>query len=127
MLADSTAAAPVKICLLDDEPCVLKGAGRLLRSAGWEIEAFSDPHLFLHYVEQHRPRVVVIDMWMPLMHGLDVQKNLRKLSSMTKVIVVTARSDPFVRAQAMQAGASAFCLKPIDGELLSAVETALGS
>jgi FixJ family two-component response regulator len=125
MLADSTAAASVKICLLDDDPCVLKGTGRLLRSAGWEIEAFSDPHSFLHYVQQHQPRLVVIDMWMPLMHGLEVQKNLRQLSSTTKVIVVTATSDPFVRAEAMKAGASAFCLKPIDGEFLAAVETAL--
>jgi len=127
MLVDSTAAATVKICLLDDDPCVLKGTGRLLRSAGWEIESFSDPHLFLHYVQQHRPRVVVIDMWMPVMHGLEVQKNLRRLSSTTKVIVVTARTDPFLRAEAMKAGASAFCLKPIDGELLAAIEAALGS
>ena len=115
----------MKICLLDDDPCVLKGTGRLLRSAGWEIETFSDPHSFLHYVQQHRPPLVVIDMWMPLMHGLEVQKNLRRLSSTTKVIVVTARSDPFVRAEAIKEGASAFCLKPIDGELIAAVETAL--
>jgi FixJ family two-component response regulator len=117
----------MKICLLDDDPCVLKGTGRLLRSAGWETESFSDPHSFLDYVQRHRPRLAVIDMWMPVMHGLDVQKNMRRLSSTTKVIVVTAKNDPAVRAEAMQAGASAFCLKPVDGELLSAVEAALGS
>jgi len=127
ILSDSTTAASAKICLLDDDPCVLKGTGRLLRSAGWETESFSDPHLFLDYVQQHRPHLAVIDMWMPLMHGLEVQKNLRRLSSTTRVIVVTARNDPVVRAEAMKAGASAFCLKPVDGELLMAVEAALGS
>jgi FixJ family two-component response regulator len=117
----------MKICLLDDDPCVLKGTGRLLRSAGWETENFSDPHLFLDYVQQHRPRLAVIDMWMPVMHGLEVQKNLRRLSSTTKVIVVTAKNDSDVREEAMKGGASAFCLKPVDGDLLAAVEAALGS
>ena len=127
ILSHSDTAPSIKIGLLDDDPCVLKGTGRLLRSAGWETESFSDPHLFLDYVQQHRPRLVVIDMWMPVMHGLEVQKNLRRLSSTTKVIVVTAKNDSDVREEAMKSGASAFCLKPLDGELLAAVETALGS
>src|SRR5207247_2391466 len=58
------------VWLLDDDPSVLKATGRLLASAGWEVERFIDPDAFLRHAEIHHPRVVVIDMWMPLMDGL---------------------------------------------------------
>jgi len=73
------------ICILDDDPSVLKSTGRLLSSAGWPVQPFIDPHSFLNYARMHRPRLVVIDMAMPLMHGLEVQKRLREVSPATKI------------------------------------------
>ena len=64
------------VWLLDDDPSVLKATGRLLASAGWEVERFIDPDAFLRHAEIHHPRVVVIDMWMPRMDGLEVQRRL---------------------------------------------------
>jgi two-component system response regulator HydG len=114
------------VCLLDDDPSVLKGLGRLLKSAGWHAETFSDPEEFLLYARTHRPPVAVVDVWMPLMSGLEVQSRLRELSPSTRVIIFTGRDDPLIRSTALTAGATAFFAKPFDDEeFLTAVRLAL--
>jgi len=114
------------ICLLDDDPSVLKAVGRLLSSAGWQAQQFSDPDKFLEYAKIHRAPVAVIDVWMPLMSGLEVQSRLKELSPSTRVIIFTGKDDPLVRSTALNAGASAFLTKPFDDEeLLTAVRLAL--
>jgi FixJ family two-component response regulator len=114
----------VTVCLVDDDPSVLKATGRLLSSMGWKVEPFADPTEFLRYAETHHPHVVVLDIRMPLMNGLEVQTRLRQISPSTKVVVLTSKDDPSVRAQAMQAGASAFFHKPVqDDEFLAAIES----
>jgi len=114
------------ICILDDDPSVLKSTGRLLSSAGWPVQPFADPQSFLNYARLHRPRLAVIDMAMPLMHGLEVQKRLGDISPATRVIVLTANDDPAVRSKAMAAGALAFFVKPVEDEkFLSEVESAI--
>ena len=116
------------VCLLDDDPSVLKAVGRLLNSAGWHVQKFSDPEEFLVYAKIHRTAVAVIDVWMPFMNGLEVQSRLRELSPSTRVIIFTGRDDARVRASALNAGASAFLMKPFDDEeLLTAVRLALAS
>ena len=114
------------VCVLDDDPSVLKAASRLLDSAGWKVEAFSDPIAFLEYATIHYPRVAVIDILMPAMNGLEVQARLRSASPSTRVIVLTSKDDPSVRSKAMEGGAFAFFLKAgANGELLAAIESAL--
>jgi len=114
------------ICLLDDDPSVLKAVGRLLSSAGWQAQQFSDPDKFLEYAKIHRAPVAVIDVWMPIMSGLEVQSRLREVSPSTRVIIFTGKDDPLVRSTALNAGASAFLTKPFDDEeLLTAVRLAL--
>ncbi len=116
------------VCLLDDDLSVLKATGRLLRSAGWEVETFIDPHSFLDQVPKLSPQVVVLDIWMPVMNGLEVQMRLRSISPSTRVVVLTSVDDPLVRAKALDAGASAFFLKPVNGqEFLAGIQSAAGS
>ena len=115
----------LKVCLLDDDPSVLRATGRLLASAGWDVQTFNDPIEFLRHAKSQPPRVVVIDILMPIMNGLEVQARLRQAAPSTRVIVMTSKDDPAVRNQAMEAGASAFFLKPVrDDEFLSGVESA---
>jgi FixJ family two-component response regulator len=115
----------VKVCLVDDDPSVLKATARLLSSAGWEVETFSDPASFLKYAQQHSPRVAVVDILMPTMDGLEVQQRLRDLSPSTRVIIMTSNDDPAVRSKAMGAGASAFFLKPVkDDQFLAHIQSA---
>ena len=115
----------VTVCLLDDDRSVLKATGRLLRSAGWEVEAFSDPIKFLDNATICQPRVVVLDILMPVMNGLEVQDQLRRISPLSRVIILTSKDDEVVRKKAKNQGAIAFFLKPVgDEEFLSAIEAA---
>ena len=116
------------VWLLDDDPSVLKATGRLLASAGWEVERFIDPDAFLRHAEIHHPRVVVIDMGMPRMDGLEVQRRLSGISPSTRVIVLTANDDRIVRWKALAAGAAAFFIKPECGdEFLAGVLSAFAA
>ena len=113
------------VCLLDDDSSVLKATSRLLASAGWKVESFTDPIAFLRYARIHQPQVVVIDILMPVMNGLEVQTRLRGLSSSTRVVILTSKDDPSVRSKAMDAGASSFFLKPVDDdEFLAGIRSA---
>ena len=96
------------VFLLDDDSSVLKSTSRLLDSAGWKVEVFTNPTAFLKQAAMQSPDVAVIDMLMPEMSGLEVQTRLRCVSPSTRVIVLTARDDPSVRRMATNAGASAF-------------------
>jgi two-component system response regulator FixJ len=112
--------------LLDDDLSVLKGLGRLFSSADLPAEKFSDPEEFLEYARTHRPAVVLVDVCMPQMSGLEVQSQLSEISPSTRVIIFTGKDDPLVRSTALNAGASAFLTKPFDDEeLLTAVRLAL--
>jgi len=114
------------VCLLDDDPSVLKGMARLFSSADFHLQTFSEPESFLKYAQIHRPDVALLDVCMPQMSGLEVQSQLRKISPSTRVIVFTGKDDALVRATALNAGASAFFTKPFDDEeLLTSVRLAL--
>jgi FixJ family two-component response regulator len=114
------------VCLLDDDPSVLKGLGRLFASADLLAKTFSDPEEFLRYARTHRPVIALIDVHMPQMNGLEVQSQLREVSPSTRVIIFTGKYDPLVRSTALNAGALAFFTKPFDDEeILTAVRLAL--
>lgn len=126
MVAELNGLEPT-VCLVDDDSSVLKATSRLLSSAGWKVESFTDPIAFLHYAKSNQPKIAVLDIRMPKMNGLEVQSELQSVSPLTRVIVLTSKDDPSVRSQAMEAGASAFFLKPVDDdEFLAGIESALG-
>jgi len=106
------------IWLLDDDASMLKALGRLLNSAGFTVEKFSNPADFLSELEQQECRVAVLDVWMPDMNGLEVQARLRRDSPKTRIIFITGREDPSVRQTALDAGAFGFLAKPFEDEVL---------
>jgi FixJ family two-component response regulator len=113
------------VCVVDDDRPVLKAVGRLLSSAGHEVASFTDPIVFLRYADTHHPKVVVLDIAMPVMNGLEVQSRLRVLSPSSRIIILTSKDDPSIRERALNAGAAAFFLKPFrDEEFLDAIESA---
>lgn len=120
------ASESIGICLLDDDRSSLKATSRLLSSVGWQPKSFSDPIVFLRHAQAYLPRVAVLDVLMPRMNGLEVQRRLCKVSPLTRIIFLTGKDDPAVRSKALAAGASAFFLKgePND-EFLAGVQAAI--
>ena len=126
MIAPSKEAA--SIFLLDDDSSVLKATSRLLDSVGWKVNAFTDPITFLRRAAADCPDLAIIDILMPEMNGLEVQARLRRVSPATRVVMLTAKDDPFVRRMAMNAGASAFFIKGVESdEFLAGVKDAADS
>ena len=116
------------ICVVDDDPSMLKALERLLLSVGLSGRFFREPLGFLKYATRNPVRVALIDIWIPGMSGLELQKQLRAVSPETRVIVVTADDEDSVRSVALQNGATAFFAKPFEDDIfLSAIHEAMAA
>ena len=125
MTADKIRSGEV-VCLVDDDNAVLTSIGRLLASDGLVVRSFDDPECFLVHVKAHSVPLVILDIWMEKMTGLEVQAKLTKLSPRTRVIIMTGRKDPGAKQTALEFGATEFFTKPFDDEeFLSAVHRTL--
>ena len=114
------------ICLVDDDPSMLKALDRLLLSVGLQAQLFDEPLGFLSYAGCHSVALAVLDIWMPGVSGLATQQKLQTVSPNTRIIIITANDDYSVRNAAMQGGAIAFFVKPFDNEaFLAAVHKAM--
>ena len=115
-----------EVCLVDDDPTVLRSMGYLLASDGLKVRAFNKPKEFLAYAAANPVPVVVTDIWMEEVTGLEILARLCALSPRSRVIVITARDDLAARATAMQIGPVAFFMKPFNDEkFIQAVRDAL--
>jgi FixJ family two-component response regulator len=114
------------VCLVDDDPSVRKSVGRLLESEGFKVLAFNEPTQFLEHLAANRVPVLVLDIWMKSMTGLELLAHLCARSPRTRVIFITGHEDRAAETTVMQAGAFAFFLKPFnENEFLDAVHRAL--
>ena len=119
-------SSPLEVCLLDDDASVLRSMQYLLASDGIPVRAFAKPDQFLEYASIHRVSVVVTDIWMPGITGLEILARTCALTPRPRVIVITARDDLAARATAMAVGPVAFFIKPFnDEQFLAAVHDAL--
>ena len=119
--------SPKVVCLVDDDPIVLRSTDRLLVSNGFAVRSFNNGNDFIAYVASHEVQLVVLDIWMEEMTGLEVLARLCAISPQTHVIIVTGREDSAARMTAMQIGIVAFLIKPFDAEqFLEVVHRALG-
>ena len=115
-----------EVCLVDDDRSVLKSMHYLLASEGIKVRTFNKAADFLAHASTHDVPVVVTDIWMDQVTGLEVLARLCAISPKTRVIVITAREDLAARATAMAIGPVAFFMKPFDDEkFIAAVRDAL--
>jgi FixJ family two-component response regulator len=114
------------VFVVDDDPAVLKGLERLLRSARLNVATFASPQEFL---QRHDPRVpgcVLLDVAMPGLNGLELQKALAERGGATPIVFLSGQGDVPTSVRAMKHGALDFLTKPVDDEeLLAAVQAAL--
>jgi two-component system, LuxR family, response regulator FixJ len=115
-----------EVCAVDDDLSVLKSMHCLLASEGFKVRTFNKAADFLAHASTHDVPVVVTDIWMDQVTGLEVLARLCAISPKTCVIVITAREDLAARATAMAIGPVAFFMKPFDDEkFIAAVRDAL--
>jgi len=114
------------VCIVDDDASVRHSIEQLLDSDGLKAQSFEEADDFLAHARSHAVSLAVLDVWMPDTSGLQVQARLREVSPDTKVIMMTGRETPAIRAAALAGGAFAFLSKPFDDEaFLSLVRQAL--
>jgi two-component system, LuxR family, response regulator FixJ len=109
-------AEPDSICILDDDASVRNSIVQLLDSDGLKALSFEDTEIFFAHARSNSVQLAVVDVWMPEMSGVQVQAWLRKESPDTKVIIMTGRETPAIRAAALASGAFGFLVKPFDDE-----------
>jgi CheY-like chemotaxis protein len=124
---DSSPTTSAEICyVVDDDPSVRKSITRLLELEGFKVRAFGDPEDFLNQMATNPVRLVVLDIWMQQMTGMEVLAHLCARWPGTRVIFITGHEDRAAEATVMQAGASGFFIKPLDNEkFIAAVQDAL--
>ncbi|QSA97850.1 response regulator transcription factor [Methylococcus sp. EFPC2] len=121
-------SSKVLAAIVDDELPVRKAVGRLLRSAGLEVQCFGSGAEFIDALAGGRPDCVILDVHMPGMTGFDVQARLHASGIRLPVIFITAFDDPDAAQRLEQAGAAGFLRKPFtDEELLQAIRLAVGA
>ena|SRR2546425_943363 len=124
----STVAKTALIAIVDDDKLVRRSLERLMKSVGLRVEAFASAEDFLHSGHEHDTTCLILDVRLPGMDGLELQRQLAATQSRVPIIFVTAYGDETVQAQARQAGAVAFLSKPFsDAALLKSIHVALQS
>jgi two-component system, LuxR family, response regulator FixJ len=114
------------LCVVDDDLLVRESTNRLLRSCGFQVKDFASPEEVLDSDFLSKTGCLILDMRMPHMTGVELQRQLRSMSLDLPIIFITAYEDPDLRAQALEAGAIAFLYKPFDEQdLLNAINVAL--
>ena len=112
-----------KVLLVDDHRVVAEGLTRLLSDRAEIVETINDGSLVVDAVRRTSPDVVILDISMPHVSGLEAIRQLRANHLETKVIVLTMHADAGLAVEALRAGASAFVLKESSGdELLTALD-----
>ena len=118
--------AEAVIAIVDDDASVQRGLQRLIRSAGWKVETFASAQEFLARSRTELPNCVLLDLKLPGLSGLDLQKRMAEVGLEIPIVFLTGHGNIPVSVQAMKAGAVQFLTKPVDEqELLQAIEEAV--
>jgi FixJ family two-component response regulator len=116
------------VFVVDDDISVRDALSALIRSAGWHPELFESAGQFLSQVRSQSPQCLILDVNLPDLDGLELQRHITADRSNMPIIFLTGYGDVPTSVKAMKAGAVEFLTKPVDGEtLLEAVRQALNS
>ena len=114
------------MALVDDDDALRNSLDNLLRSVGFRVQGFASAEAFLQ--AQHAPETacLLLDVRLPGMNGLELQRQLGGTHGRIPIIFITAYADDAMRTQALAAGAVAVLSKPCrEEDLLNAIEAAL--
>ncbi len=107
-----------RVLVVDDEPDSVELLQEFLTGKGYEIVTASNGEEALRKVKEERPHLVLLDVRMPDMNGLDVLRKVREFDQEVGVIMVTAVSEEDTGRQALKLGAFDYIVKPLNLEYL---------
>ena len=114
------------IAIVDDDPSAREGLETLIRSAGWRVETFVSAQEFLGRPGAEAPSCLILDLQLPGLSGLDLQKRMADVGLEIPIVFLTGHGNIPASVQAMKAGAVEFLTKPFDeGELFQAIQEAI--
>lgn len=114
------------VYVVDDDADLRKAIERLIESAGMKAASFASARQFLDTWDPRMPGCLVLDLAMPGLNGLQLQRELEQFGSPLPIVFLTGRGDIAASVQAMKHGASDFLTKPVDDtELLASIHEAL--
>ncbi len=107
-----------KILVVDDEAEIRSLLGAVLQNMGFQVVTAEDGAAALQQVQRERPAVILMDLSMPRMGGMDALPEIKRLDGEVPVIICTAHADLATAVRAMKLGAYDYLTKPFDVELL---------
>ena len=114
-----------RVLVVDDEPQILRALEINLRARGYDVDIAPDGEQALELAERHHPNVVVLDLGLPGIDGLDVIRNLRGWST-APIVVLSVRDSEADRVAALDAGADDYLTKPFGmDELMARLRAAI--
>ncbi len=115
-----------RVLIVDDHKLVVEGLVRLLADRVTVVDAITDERLVFDSVDRLKPDVVLLDISMPHLSGLEAIRQLRRRGVSSHLVVLTMHADAHLAVEAIRSGASGFVLKESSGEeLLKAVQQVL--
>jgi len=118
----------IKILVVDDEPDVVEviGVGLRLNSPDWEMLSAEDGPSGMELFEKETPDLVILDMSMPGMSGLELCRDIRRNNSEVPIIFLTVRDEEFEKVRGLEAGADDYVTKPFSPlELIARIRALL--
>jgi FixJ family two-component response regulator len=117
---------PDIVFIVDDDASVREALGRLVRSAGLRVEAFASAEAFLNRARTDAPSCLVLDVQLPDLSGLDLQRRMVDAKSEMPIVFITGHGDIPTTVRAMKAGAIEFLTKPlVEGDVLESIRQAI--
>jgi len=110
----------IKILLVDDEQDILEIVGYNLTQEGYKIVTASNGREAIAVAKKERPQLIIMDVMMPEMDGMEACENIRKIPELSNIIItfLTARSEDYSQVAGFDAGADDYIAKPIKPKLL---------
>ena len=110
----------IKILLVDDEPDILEIVGYNLKNEGYQVFTASNGQEAIKSAKKNIPHLILLDIMMPEMDGIEACEKIRKIKSLENVIIsfLTARGEDYSQVAGFEAGADDYITKPIKPKLL---------
>ena len=114
------------ICIVDDQPFICSTVAGILEDEGYQVNVFADAESFWQRLDRVQPALVLLDIWLPGIDGLELLKRLHERFPELPVIMMSGHAGIETAVTAIKAGASDFMEKPLHLEvLLDKVKSAL--